>query len=102
MRYELTVVLAALYEKRVKLNDQIILIDQSFSNDDEVTTTNIGDMVAGRNLRALVRNAIQSRPLSSDTDDDTDDNNKSNDGTIAIDMMDDDAAEQARKYFGVL
>jgi len=98
----LTVALFALYEKRVKLNDQILL-EQSSSKDDKVpTTTNIGDMVDGRHLRTLVRNAIQSLSRSSsDADDDTGDNNNSNDGIVAIDMMDDDAAEQARKYFGV-
>ncbi|KAL3766060.1 hypothetical protein ACHAWU_002775 [Discostella pseudostelligera] len=98
----LTVALFALYEKRVKLNDQILL-EQSSSQDDKVpTTTNIGDMADGRHLRTLVRNAIQSLSRSSsDADDDTGDNNNSNDGIVAIDMMDDDAAEQARKYFGV-
>ncbi len=85
------------------MNDQIILLEQSSSQDDKVpTTTNIGDMVDGRHLRTLVLNAIQSLSRSSsDADDDTGDNNNGNDGIVAIDMMDDDAAEQARKYFGV-
>lgn len=89
--------------KRLRVNDQIILLEQSSSKDDKVpSTTNIGDMADGRHLRTLVRNAIQSLSRSSsDADDDTGDNKNSNDGIVAIDMMDDDAAEQARKYFGV-
>lgn len=103
--------------QRVTLNDRIILREQSSSsavaNDNvEGATNSAGMIVDGQNLRSLVRDAILSSSLttSSNTgaadDDDEEDNNlvdaKQDQNATPIEMMEEDAAEQARKYFGVL
>ena len=107
--------------QRMTLNDRIILLEQSSSsaaaaNDNvEGATNSVGMIVDGRNLRSLVRDAIltSSPTTSSNTsaaaaaaDDDDEDNNlvdaKQDQNATPIEMMEEDAAEQARKYFGVL
>ena len=102
--------------QRVTLN-RIILREQSSSsavaNDNvEGATNSAGMIVDGQNLRSLVRDAILSSSLttSSNTgaadDDDEEDNNlvdaKQDQNATPIEIMEEDAAEQARKYFGVL
>ena len=84
--------------KRVKLNDQFVLLDQS-SDDDGENTANSMPMTDGRNLRRRIREILSLSRVSNNNDS-SDANNygSSND----IEMMDDDAAEFARKYFGVL
>ena len=103
--------------QRVTLNDRIILREQSSSsavaNDNvEGATNSAGMIVDGQNLRSLVRDAILSSSLttSSNTsaadDEDDEDNDlldaKQDQNATPIEMMEEDAAEQARKYFGVL
>jgi hypothetical protein len=107
--------------QRVTLNDRIILREQSSSsavaNDNvEGATNSAGMIVDGQNLRSFVRDAILSSSLttSSNTgaadDDDDDEDDEDNDlvdakqdqNATPIEMMEEDAAEQARKYFGVL
>ena len=105
--------------QRMTLNDRIILREQSSSsaaaaNDNvEGATNSVGMIVDGQNLRSLVRDAIlsSSPTTSSNTGaaaaaDDDEDNNlvdaKQDQNATPIEMMEEDAAEQARKYFGVL
>ena len=106
--------------QRMTLNDRLILLEHSSSsaaaNDNvEGATNSVGMIVDGRNLRSLVRDAIltSSPTTSSNTsaaaaaaDDDDEDNNlvdaKQDQNATPIEMMEEDAAEQARKYFGVL
>ena len=105
--------------QRMTLNDRIILLEQSSSsaaaaNDNvEGATNSVGMIVDGLNLRSLVRDAIlsSSPTTSSNTGaaaaaDDDEDNNladaKQDQNATPIEMMEEDAAEQARKYFGVL
>jgi hypothetical protein len=103
--------------QRMTLNDRIIILDQSSSsaaaNDNvEGATNSVGMIVDGQNLRSLVRDAIlsSSPTTSSNTgaadDDDDEDNNlldaKQDQNATPIEMMEEDAAEQARKYFGVI
>jgi hypothetical protein len=102
--------------QRMTLNDRIILLEHSSSsaaaNDNvEGATNSVGMIVDGQNLRSLVRDAIlsSSPTTSSNTGaaaDDDEDNNlvdaKQDQNATPIEMMEEDAAEQARKYFGVL
>ena len=106
--------------QRMTLNDRLILLEHSSSsaaaNDNvEGATNSVGMIVDGQNLRSLVRDAIltSSPTTSSNTsaaaaaaDDDDEDNNlvdaKQDQNATPIEMMEEDAAEQARKYFGVL
>jgi hypothetical protein len=107
--------------QRMTLNDRIILLEHSSSsaaaNDNvEGATNSVGMIVDGQNLRSLVRDAIlSSSPTTSsntgaaaatDDDEDDEDNNlldaKQDQNATPIEMMEEDAAEQARKYFGVL
>ena len=98
--------------KRVKLNNHEIIHEQSSSandNDEESTSTTdntVGRMLDGRNLRSLVRESLslQSPLISLHSSDAAvvDDVDKSDDGIAMFDKMEDNAAEQARKFFGVL
>jgi len=73
---------------RVKLNDHKILYEQS------TTSTTIMD---GYHLRDIAKKAI----LNGDSDEDSGDVNADGDGPDDI-FMDDDEAEEARNFFGVL
>lgn len=66
--------------QRVKLNDHTLLYDQSGGA--------FGEMMDGARLRDIAREAILNDGSS------VDDN-------MVMEMMDDDEAEEARKYFGV-
>ncbi len=55
-------------------------------------------MTDGRNLRRRIREILSLSRVSNNNDSDANNYGSSND----IEMMDDDAAEFARKYFGVL
>lgn len=87
----------------MKLNNrEIIIHEQSSSNNDEesisATDKTDGRMLDGRHLRSLVRESLSLHsPLAV-----VDDTDKSDDGIAMFDMMEDNAAEQARKFFGVL
>ena len=69
--------------QRVKLNGQSTLYEQSSDAD--------STMIAGHLLRDTIQDAILN----------TDNGNSNRSDTVVVDFMDDDEAEEARKYFGV-
>ncbi len=98
--------------KRVKLNNHEIIHEQSSStedNDEEsigTTDNTVGRILDGRNLRSLVRESLSLQsPLVSLRSSDAADAaaaDKSDDGIAMFDAMEENAAEEARKFFGVL
>ena len=70
-------------------NDRIIYEQSSAVDNDDITST----MMDGTHLRGIVSKAI------SNDEYDGSDNGSSNE--LVADVMDDDEAEEARKYFGV-
>eukprot|EP00581_Thalassiosira_minuscula_P018940 CAMPEP_0183720424 /NCGR_PEP_ID=MMETSP0737-20130205/13040_1 /TAXON_ID=385413 /ORGANISM="Thalassiosira miniscula, Strain CCMP1093" /LENGTH=341 /DNA_ID=CAMNT_0025950281 /DNA_START=242 /DNA_END=1267 /DNA_ORIENTATION=+ len=69
---------------RVKLNDDKVIFDES----DPTVSTVIAD---GAHLRNIVKDILLNNGISDVT----------NDEEVVVEMMDDDEAEEARKYFGV-